>query len=430
MSADALAALAERFRELAGRYEETKAQAEGAVTYWRWADAFSWWDDPRPLAAERRGFRRRRLLASPPDDPGRPHDVVGIDGGGRAVVVRMVGAGGVHHEHFVVRGPELAEATRYEPAPAWEPGPPVLRRLIRVELDGDGLPRAALEYRRGDGIENGDSIASERYALDEDERVVRIEATPEPDPERPLVPRPEWRPPERWRMTWTATYDEDGDLVALDEQGEWGAGAPTSRRVDLAAPDEPEDRSSADRRVWRRPSDAREVAAWARAVEDGLVRRVLELLAAARPAEPLAAVALAYDEADRLPPELSLLLASEREALLAAHPDEGSWYLWNPAEWRAADAHARSLAGDPELDGAMADLSLEWRPEGDHGAARALLNRVAKRLNEADWPVALAPDFVAFATDVELCETADNLRAALPRGTLRRLRRRDWLPYG
>jgi hypothetical protein len=183
-------------------------------------------------------------------------------------------------------------------------------------------------------------------------------------------------------------------------------------------------------RVWRRPSDAREVAAWARAVEDGLVRRVLELLAAARPAEPLAAVALAYDEADRLPPELSLLLASEREALLAAHPDEGSWYLWNPAEWRAADAHARSLAGDPELDGAMADLSLEWRPEGDHGAARALLNRVAKRLNEADWPVALAPDFVAFATDVELCETADNLRAALPRGTLRRLRRRDWLPYG
>ncbi|WP_069165263.1 hypothetical protein [Nocardia altamirensis] len=42
---------------------------------------------------------------------------------------------------------------------------------------------------------------------------------------------------------------------------------------------------------------------------------------------------------------------------------------------------------------------------------QALLNQACRRLQSTDWPIAVADGFLVFATDLELVDLADNLRA-------------------
>ena len=65
-------------------------------------------------------------------------------------------------------------------------------------------------------------------------------------------------------------------------------------------------------------------------------------------------------------------------------------------------------SSDPEIADSMRELNAEYQLAAAHEPGRRLLNRVARELNKATWPVATTDDFVLFATDTEQYELSGN----------------------
>jgi hypothetical protein len=106
--------------------------------------------------------------------------------------------------------------------------------------------------------------------------------------------------------------------------------------------------------------------------------------------------------------------------------DEAPDLAWNPAEFElyADRAPGLLLDGDPELLADCDELNQVFRDqEREIEGTQAVCNAVAKRLNALDWHgrLPVTDDFLVFATDLELGELGDNLRAVLGGRRVRQL---------
>ncbi len=137
-------------------------------------------------------------------------------------------------------------------------------------------------------------------------------------------------------------------------------------------------------------------------IERAFVDRLVEVIPAAVAADPPpvtpAYLVLSYSPGQFtvLPP---ILMFPSSEG------DEGIAALLTDADYHEVGLPPENAADLYELAGYLDQTPL---PDDQ---LRALLNQACRRLPATDWPIAVADGFLAFATDLELVDLADNLRA-------------------
>jgi hypothetical protein len=151
---------------------------------------------------------------------------------------------------------------------------------------------------------------------------------------------------------------------------------------------------------------------------DHLVAAVPTALATLHDTRPVYCLALAYDpeQFSTLPPTIAVGLVDQ-----LGHPDSEPW---NPANMQQIDLEQEIF---PELH-KFAEL-LDQRPLSAT-SLRSLMNEAATRLGKVDFSktLVLTPDFVVYATDLELGDFIPNLRKVLSKDRFEQLRRSGSLP--
>jgi len=156
--------------ELAGRYEDLAAAAEGAAVRWRWATPTSGHGNVEPLRLERMGCAPGRWLHRPPP-PWQEHEAIGFDALGRVVCVRLYDAAGeVWLERFAAWTRDEVEAVCYRAPLEFAEGELAaeLQCVTRLRLAA-GKPVASERYMPPTG-----SFTRERYHH-EGGRLVRVD---------------------------------------------------------------------------------------------------------------------------------------------------------------------------------------------------------------------------------------------------------------
>jgi hypothetical protein len=172
------------------------------------------------------------------------------------------------------------------------------------------------------------------------------------------------------------------------------------------------------------------VKSLAETVRKRLMAVIPEVITAARIAEPVYCLALAYDSEgnDMLPPCLGIGLESER-AKWAAEPRDDPWLMiWNPAEFFHYQKPHINL-NDDELDEACDYLNQLLSERSSQAPAKKLIHSVTAELAQIDWSRQLktTPDFVVYAVDFELADLKKNLKAFVPLERLTALKKAGYL---
>jgi len=202
--------------------------------------------------------------------------------------------------------------------------------------------------------------------------------------------------------------------------------------------------------------DSALVGAAARACGDAIERAIARLQAS----EPLYGVVIAYhiERPDEfVEPYLGALLVSERhvrdgdsewekwletwtsprfahlpEAMRAQLTDRSRWS--NDRKWGNWNPAGRRFFDIPELG--VREWKDQWSERTraliapSEPAWRRFYVRVGRELNEREWSsrVPMTDDFVVFATDLDMGDALENVRAGVPYGQRELLVERGWMP--
>jgi hypothetical protein len=150
-------------------------------------------------------------------------------------------------------------------------------------------------------------------------------------------------------------------------------------------------------------------------VKERLIKLIPETMAKAGVAEPIYAIALAYDGEGNgvLPPILGVGLESERERWIAEHGNDADEYIWNPAEWENYQMSNLEINDDKFVE--ACDLVTTALAERTSEApAIKMLVEVCSELNRTAWPsdIKRTDDFVIYPVDFELSRLKRNLKAS------------------
>ncbi len=163
---------------------------------------------------------------------------------------------------------------------------------------------------------------------------------------------------------------------------------------------------------------------------DRLLAVVPQVVAAAKVAEPIYCLALAYDGegSDALPPLLGIGLESERQRWQAERGNKAWQWVWNPAEFLHYEKPHTQLE-DEALEEACDRMNSKLAECASMSPAIKLLVEVATELNRAVWPAEIqrTADFVAYAVDFELGSLRKNLKACVSSERLAELKAKKLL---
>ena len=360
---------------LRGEYESRKREAEKNVVEWLpYSEEIF---DPRPFYFESRRRRPGRRVGPDATFPvARYHYGFGEDG--RIWVERQATEfRGMMYETFFVYGPdgpvEVAGFDYYK-----DKGPIYLDRCVYL----DGLLVGYEKQGR-----RGCVHSTYLYA---DGRLTRIEHQTGPSLEQ-LVPF----------QLEDVRFDETGKLAEI-----------LCRQLDPAG------REVAIEVRFKSKPRALTARAMESAFLDHLAAAVPTALATLQITRPVYCLVLAYDpeQFSTLPPTIAIGLVDQ-----LGQPDSEPW---NPAKMRQIDLEPERF---PELHKFAEQL--DHRPLSAT-SLRSLMNEAAAGLGKVDFSktLVLTPDFVIYATDLELGDLIPNLRKVVSKDRFEQLRRSGSLP--
>lgn len=369
--------LATKLTTVVQDYATLKRTCERQVVRWEWATFARY--TPQPFYFEIMQFARGQKLKEEPKNRNGCFQY-GFDEYNRVVVVRQYTefVGQFDEEFFTYRG-EVVDSVLFSHRPEKEP-----INVARQHLREGRLSSYAAYTRRWSLVEH--------YEYSGDRLVtIHVEGTSEGAP---------------YAHDHQLNYDDSGRLQQILWVEPDGSASP----------------------IYRRPERGVTIRTLAAPVERRLVELIPEVVARAGIDEPVYCVALNYDlENDNFfPPVLGVGLESERMAWVEQYGKRVWQLIWNPAEFK----HFATLAlqvSDPELDENCLLLNQQLKLKGFVTPGRKLLNDVAARLMTADWQLAITPDFVVYAVDLELGNLRKNLKASVPAPRLAALKRDGYL---
>ncbi len=358
-----------RLARAASQYLMLKEQAESGVVRWVWAtDSVC---SLRPgFDAKIHGFSEGKKLATQPARRAY-HFQYGFDAAGRLVVQRLHGDMDGHFtEDFFVHSDDCVEQWSYGPRPQYK----IPRGVSRYSYDGGRV--VAYEELNTDG-----RTVVETYAYDGDRLATLARVGENPT----------------FQNTFRHEYDAEGILSTITMETMTGT------------------RSIVHKRPTRTP------AVLIKAVRAHLLKLIPKCVAALSPAEPAFCLALVYEPSSSrsmLPPKLAVGLETERERWRAGgEPKESLWDAQGFATFdgRLALDDAALLADTREFS----DLPSPDRVE----KARKLLVNVARDLNKLNFGalIKVTPDFIVYPVDLHTEYLAQDMRAAVPPSSLKRL---------
>jgi hypothetical protein len=154
---------------------------------------------------------------------------------------------------------------------------------------------------------------------------------------------------------------------------------------------------------FERPAPDRTLSHCRDMLRDALTEAVLAALRNVAPDSPIAALALMHCDADyehRLPPAVAF--ATEDELRPGEPPDT----IWSPPDWSGY----LPLQLDDQLSSLCDSVSNDiWQNEL-FAEADALLEDIARRLYASELPIPRSRAFVSFATAIDICDYADDVR--------------------
>jgi hypothetical protein len=228
-------------------------------------------------------------------------------------------------------------------------------------------------------------------------------------------------------ITQTFEYDANGRVARVRRHGPNPPYGYVNDRRDL----EYDDEGRVSKIVWvyedgrrvvdfERPTTNRTLSQCRDRLVAALTEAILAALRETKLEAPLAALALAYVDADyqhRLPPTVAF--ATESDLL----PDEDLDITWNPAEW----GNYLPLQLDDELDSLCVSVSNDiWQNEL-FAEAKALLWDIAGKLAAAELPVPRSAAFVAYVTRPDIGNHAADVRRAASLETIALLEKKQLL---
>lgn len=352
----------------AAREERTRAAVE-----WRWAATPTGDADLRPLREEREGYRAGvRHELPPPDD--QAVTIYGYDAGGRAVIAT---------DHYAPDGDEghtllwhgdseslVLQATAPRERPSGGFWPP--------ELDVVG--RSRNEAGRPVLIEHfgpyGSSVERCRW---DGERLVEAMVEGGSGSQRDVL---DW---------------QGSTLVRVERHWEHGDVEVTFERLPAGVT----------------------LESLLRELEDELVEQIAVVAEAFGARGPVCALALGYCHGEpSLAPNLVACPEVVRKQLLEENDDD-FWYRWQAAEWMSAAAVPDLTDyGGPAFNARCEQVDRQVRLGGDERVTGRLLQAVARRLNEMDWPSRLdvTDDFLVYPWEIHGESLEEDLAASAPPG--------------
>lgn len=368
--------LGKRFADEANQYARLRQSAELNVVRWQWASGPI--HELRPYWAERVGLKRGRALDREPAKKDGAY-LYGFDSLNRVVIKRQgTELKDVFEDEFFQYKDDAVHTVRFSALP----GQPI-GSVARYEFHQGMLVKAEghSEFGRDQEV----------YSYG-DGRLLRIDVLQQE------------HGGELNSSTYVVDYDEFGILSSI-------------RMV------KPE---AYARTIYARPEKAASIAAIIQLLENRLVELIPNAVARARISTPAYCLILVYGEetVNCLPPLVGVGLEAERQRWIAEHPDRAKWYVWNPAEFAFFEKTELQL-NDPELNSACAFLNSQMASKGSCAEATKLLNKVAAELARIDWRGRLetTPDFIVFASDLEGADLASNMKASVPAGKLKQLKK-------
>ena len=165
------------------------------------------------------------------------------------------------------------------------------------------------------------------------------------------------------------------------------------------------------------------------ALDVKLTAAILKAVASANLSGRAYCLAIAYDlEASSFVPMLALGLEEERAGWLQKHGKAAKGYMWNPAEFSMFENGKLDLR-DTELQRLSSTWSGFLIGKGRTGQIATFLSNVAARLAGRKSPGTLktTPDFVVYATDLELVDLNKNMKISVPPARLAEFKKKGWL---
>ena len=365
-------------------YHAAREAATQRAERWQWTDGPRY--DPRPYFFQRQNLGRGRRLNGEPADKSDCWQY-GFDAQGRVVIERYFDLDDGVGETFFTYQDGQTEGVSYHRSAE---GAPLLRNVTRSIYENGLLARYDLftpETTPGQ-LYTGQLACRyrEHYAYQEG-RLIRLRIVH-------LGGRKRFQ-----EIVETFVYDPVGRLDYIHR----------------------EDSEASDAYIiYQRPIPGQTLSWLRETVKERLLVVVPRAAAAMLPPEDrLFCLALIYDLDDEncLPPALMLGTDDARTMLIQDYGSEVADFLWDPDEFGRYGPPAFPIDEDDEL---LAEVSFLLNQQlsflNGWTMVRDLLNEVARDLMALDWSdyAAVTPDFVVYATDVEMEDFDDNFAFSVP----------------
>ena len=158
---------------------------------------------------------------------------------------------------------------------------------------------------------------------------------------------------------------------------------------------------------------------------------IMNKITALQLGEPVYCLAIVWSpgQFQSLPPHIGLGFDRDREEWISVHGQEAKWYLWNPAEFSFWTID-QFIFDDEELNRICELINQECGRHDRWNEAAKMLNELARMLYQVDWRgnLAITPDFVAYATDLELGDFQKNLKSTISPDLFVHFKTNGWLP--
>lgn len=388
--------LFDRFRHLKDEYSFLKKKCERNVRVWRWAKNPR--HDPRPFWYERNRWKAGRLLPNPPQRPNGYYEY-GYDASGNLLVVRQLVFSEPRrhwfHETFFTREGNIVESAHFDYAPDKKPV-----NLIRSTYRNNQIILWESCAQRGN--------TRERYLWDEQHIIlIEIDHISLRDERQFIEPLP-------WQRV-EIRYNEQNLVEEIVEHY-------------IKHPEQPEEVSQV---VYRRIAEMMGLDVILERTKMRLFETIKNKVISLGLDELAYCLTIAWSpgQFSSLPPHIAIGFERDRERWIEQYGKEAKWYLWNQAEFSFCILYNPTLA-DSELVELCDLVNQECGRRHHWGDGAKMLNDVAKMLNQVNWSGILktTPDFVVYATDLELGDLRKNLRYSIPRDLYNHFNKQGWIP--